>query len=49
VAAEIMHAIYFELLQRIEAAQWDVFSTLIRIPRPAQARLAIKTWWRLRR
>jgi phytoene synthase len=49
VAAEIMHAIYFELLQRIEAAHWDVFSTLIRIPRPAQARLAIKTWWRLRR
>lgn len=49
VAAEIMHAIYFELLQRIEAAQWDVFSTLIRIPRPAQARIALKTWWRLRR
>ena len=49
VAAEIMHAIYFELLQRIEAAQWDVFSALIRIPRPAQARLALKTWWRLRR
>ena len=49
VAAEIMHAIYFELLRRIEAARWDVFTTLIRIPRPAQARIAIQTWWRLRR
>ena len=49
VAAEIMRAIYWELLCRIEAAQWDVFSRLIRIPRPAQARLALKTWWSLRR
>jgi phytoene synthase len=49
VAAEIMRAIYWELLCRIEAAQWDVFTMLIRIPRPAQARLAIKTWWSLRR
>jgi phytoene synthase len=49
VAAEIMRAIYWELLCRIEAARWDVFTTLIRIPRPAQARLALKTWWRLRR
>jgi phytoene synthase len=49
VAAEIMRAIYWELLCRIEAAHWDVFTSLIRIPRPAQARLAIKTWWRLRR
>ncbi|HYN09241.1 MAG TPA: squalene/phytoene synthase family protein [Vicinamibacterales bacterium] len=49
VAAEIMRAIYWELLCRIEAAQWDVFSALIRIPRPTQARLAVKTWWSLRR
>ena len=49
VAAEIMRAIYWELLCRIEAAHWDVFTALIRIPRPAQARLAIKTWWSLRR
>ena len=49
VAAEIMRAIYWELLCRIEAAHWDVFSALVRIPRPAQARLAIKTWWSLRR
>jgi phytoene synthase len=49
VAAEIMRAIYWELLCRIEAARWDVFSRVIRIPRPTQARLAARTWWRLRR
>jgi 15-cis-phytoene synthase len=49
VAAEIMRAIYWELLCRIEAAQWDVFSAVIRISRPTQARLALATWWRLRR
>lgn len=46
VAAEIMRAIYFEVLQRIEAAGFDVFSRVIRVPRPAQARLAVRTWWR---
>jgi phytoene synthase len=46
--AEIMQAIYWSLLERIEAANYDVFTQLIRVPRPAQARLAIKTWWRLR-
>jgi phytoene synthase len=49
VAAEIMHGIYFELLKRIEAADFDVFSQLVRVPRPAQARLALRTWWVLRR
>jgi len=49
VAAEIMHGIYFELLRRIEAADFDVFSQLVRVPRPAQARLALRTWWSLRR
>jgi phytoene synthase len=49
VAAEIMHGIYFELLKRIEAADYDVFSQLVRVPRPAQARLALRTWWALRR
>jgi phytoene synthase len=49
VAAEIMHAIYFELLTRIERADFDVFSQLVRVPRPAQARLALRTWWTLRR
>lgn len=48
VAAEIMGAVYREILRRIEAARYDVFRGVIRVPRPAQARLAIKTWWRLR-
>ena len=45
VAAEIMREIYRELLRRIEAADLDVFSSVIRVPRPAQARIAIRTWW----
>lgn len=48
VAAEIMREIYFSLLGRIEAANFDVFTRVIRIPRPTQARLALRTWWRLR-
>ena len=48
IAAEIMREIYWELLQRITAADYDVFSTVIRVPRPTQARLAVRTWWRLR-
>jgi phytoene synthase len=49
VAAEIMREIYFALLGRIEAAGFDVFTEVLRIPRPTQARLALRTWWRLRR
>jgi phytoene synthase len=49
VAAEIMHGIYFELLKKIEAADFDVFTQLVRVPRPAQARLALRIWWTLRR
>ena len=48
VAAEIMRVIYFDLLQRIEAAQFDVFSGVIRVPRPRQAVLAVRTWWALK-
>jgi len=48
VAAEIMRAIYFEMLRRIEAAEFDVFTSVIRVPRPLQARLALQVWWRLR-
>lgn len=49
LAAEIMHGVYFELLQRIERADYDVFSRLVRVERPAQAIIAARTWWRLRR
>jgi len=48
VAAEIMRAIYFDLLQRVERAGFDVFSSVIRVPRPRQARLAFGVWWSLR-
>ncbi|HKV99684.1 MAG TPA: presqualene diphosphate synthase HpnD [Vicinamibacterales bacterium] len=48
IAAEIMRSIYFEMLRRIEAADFDVFTTVIRVPRPVQARLALQAWWRLR-
>jgi phytoene synthase len=49
VAAEIMREVYWELLQRIESARCDVFSSIIRVPRPAQARIALTTWWHVRR
>ncbi len=49
VAAEIMHAVYFDLLKRIERAKFDVFTAVIRVPRPYQAVLAMRTWWKLRR
>jgi phytoene synthase len=48
MAAEIMRNVYFELLRRIEAAGYDVFSQLVRVSRPAQASIAMKTWWRLK-
>jgi len=47
--AEIMRAIYWQILLRIEAARYDVFSSVIRVKRPVQAWLAIRTWWDLRR
>jgi len=48
VPAEIMRAVYWELLMRIERADYDVFTRVIRVPRPAQARVAIGAWWRVR-
>jgi phytoene synthase len=44
VAAEIMRAVYFETLRRIERSGYDVFSTRARVPRPAQALIALKHW-----
>jgi 15-cis-phytoene synthase len=46
VAAQIMGAIYFAILQRIERAGCDVFSTTHRVPRPRRAWLAATTWLR---
>jgi phytoene synthase len=47
VAAEIMGAIYRGLLDRIEARDYDVFTTIVRIPRPRRALIAAGTWARI--
>ena len=44
VAAEIMGAIYFTILEKIERSDYDVFSGVIRIPRPRRALIALRTW-----
>ena len=46
VAAEIMGGIYFEILQRIEASGYDVFSAVIRVPKAVRARIALSIWAR---
>jgi phytoene synthase len=46
VAAEIMGAIYQDILRRIEARDYDVFSEVIRVPRPARLLIALTTWAR---
>jgi phytoene synthase len=45
-AAEIMGAIYRGILTRIERADYDVFSRVVRIPRPQRAGIAAITWAR---
>lgn len=47
VAPEIMGAIYQALLARIEARRYDVFSEVVRIPRPRRAAIALATWARM--
>ena len=47
VAAEIMGAIYFAILVKIERAGYDVFSEVVRIPRPRRALIALRTWLRI--
>jgi phytoene synthase len=44
VAAEIMGAIYFGILRRIERARYDVFSRVIRVPRWRRALMALRLW-----
>jgi phytoene synthase len=46
VAARIMGAIYRGILDRIEGADYDVFSAVIRVPRPRRALIAATTWAR---
>jgi phytoene synthase len=47
VAAEIMRAVYFETLKRIERSGpggYDVFTARVRVARPRQAVIAVKQW-----
>ena len=44
VAAEIMRAVYFETLRRIERNGYDVFSARARVPRARQALIALRQW-----
>jgi phytoene synthase len=46
IAAEIMGGIYFEILQRIERRDYDVFSSVIRVPKPVRAMIALTIWAR---
>ena len=46
LAAEIMGAIYLEILRRIERANYDVFSRRLRVPRPRRALIALRIWAR---
>jgi phytoene synthase len=44
VAAEIMGAIYYAILTKIERRNYDVFTEVVRIPRPQRALIALRTW-----
>jgi len=48
VAAEIMGAIYYEILRRIERAGYDVFAERVRVPRPTRALIAARVFARRR-
>jgi phytoene synthase len=46
VAAEIMGAVYRAILSEIERSDYDVFTRVVRIPRPRRAAIAAKIWAR---
>ena len=46
VAARIMGAVYRGILTRIERAHYDVFTRVIRVPRPQRALIAAVVWAR---
>ena len=47
LAAEIMRAVYFETLTRVEMRGYDVFTAPVRVPRATQALIALRQWlWR---
>ncbi len=47
-AAEIMRAIYQDVLNRIERRHYQVFGSRIRVPTPVKLGLALQAWWRCR-
>lgn len=47
-AAEIMRAVYENILQRIERRRYNVFGRRIRVPKPIKLFLAAKAWWECR-
>jgi phytoene synthase len=47
LSAEMMGAIYFALLRRIESAGYDVFTRRITVPRTVRLWVAFLTWWRV--
>ena len=47
VAAEIMGGIYFAILERIERQGYDVFTDVVRVPRPRRALIAATIWTRV--
>jgi 15-cis-phytoene synthase len=47
-AAEIMRAIYENILTRIERRNYDVFTNRVRVPTPVKLWLAAKAWWECR-
>jgi phytoene synthase len=48
VAAEIMRAVYENILDRIEARNYQVFGPRIRVPTPVKVGLAVRAWWKSR-
>jgi phytoene synthase len=47
-AAEIMRAIYENILERIERQNYNVFEGRIRVPTPMKLWLAARAWWECR-
>lgn len=47
LSAEMMGAIYYSLLQRIERSEYDVFTRRISVPRVVRVWVALRTWWRV--
>ena len=39
-----MGAVYRAILDRIEQRDYDVFSSIVRVPRPRRALIAATTW-----